>query len=107
MGTEKEPPVEKRLLQLFQQLSIDQAYFTGRTPSDWTDGAKKTWESGEPYEPNVGVMESYRGGRGSGPASLLNSSTTSASRGISLMAFSRASGIRGVGSSPVSLWNSL
>ena len=45
----------------------------------------------------------YRGGRGSGPASLLNSSTTSGSRGISLMAFSSASGIRGVGSSPVSL----
>ena len=28
----------------------------------------------------------YRGGRGSGPASLLNSSTTSGSRGISLTA---------------------
>src|SRR5262249_24296599 len=52
--------------------------------------------------PNHGGSR-YRAGRGAGPASLLNSSTTSASRGISLMAFSRASGIRGVGSSPVSL----
>src|SRR4030095_3293612 len=48
-----------------------------------------------------------RGGSAPGPANFLNSSTVSGSRGSSRIDFSLASGIRGVGSSPTSLWYSL
>jgi hypothetical protein len=47
-----------------------------------------------------------RGGKASAPESLLNSSTTSRSRGKSRMAFSSSSAIKGVGSSPTSFLNS-
>src|SRR5918996_2300898 len=52
----------------------------------------------EPFEP----FDSQRGGSGPAPTSFLKFSTTSGSRGISLTAFSCASGRSGDGSSPVS-----